>query len=204
MNDQQIRNGLRNRLIRAYAERPDTIIVDELGLCAGHTRADLVVVNGSLTGFEIKSDRDSLVRLKNQVSAYSRVFDYATLVVAGRHLDHAAEQVPSWWGIETVQSWGGRGSRFHVIRPPKRNESLDPLALAQLLWRDEVLEILISRNRIKQSSRLPRRILWNALIDAVPLEQLRRIVRTQLRTRPHWRADRPQTSGGGRYQPFAK
>ena len=203
MNDQQIRKSLRNRLSRAYAEQPDTIIVDELGLCTGHIRADLAVVNGSLAGFEIKSDRDSLVRLKNQVSAYSRVFDYATLVVAGRHFDHAAEQVPGWWGIETVQSCG-RGSRFHVIRPPKRNESLDPLALAQLLWRDEVLEILISRKRIKKSSRLPRRILWNTLIDAVPLEQLRRIVHTRLRTRPHWRADRPQTSGGGRYQPFAK
>lgn len=48
----------------------DTLVVDELDLC-GLTRVDVAVVNGHLSGFEIKGSTDSLRRLPGQVAVYS-------------------------------------------------------------------------------------------------------------------------------------
>ncbi len=50
----------------------DTLVVDELDLC-GLTRVDVAVVNGHLSGFEIKGSTDSLRRLPGQVTVYSQV-----------------------------------------------------------------------------------------------------------------------------------
>ena len=80
------RRILKQSLATRYGGDGDTILVEELGLCRGFVRADIAVVNGLMKGFEIKSERDTLQRLQKQVEAYSRIFDTATIVVAGRHL----------------------------------------------------------------------------------------------------------------------
>ena len=67
VSDAEIRPALRERLIRRHANEADTVLIEELGLRRGKVRVDLTVVNGSLHGFEIKSDRDSLRRLAAQV-----------------------------------------------------------------------------------------------------------------------------------------
>jgi hypothetical protein len=59
----------------------NTLVVDELGILNGKSRADIAVINGYLVGFEIKSDEDSLTRLNDQVEAYNAVFDRSTLIV---------------------------------------------------------------------------------------------------------------------------
>src|SRR6266511_802692 len=69
--DAAIRPALRERLLRRHATDADTVLIEELGLCRGKVRVDLALVNGSLHGFEIKSDRDSLRRLSAQVGLYS-------------------------------------------------------------------------------------------------------------------------------------
>lgn len=40
----------------------------------GNSKADLVILNGTATVYEIKSERDSLARLVNQIKDYKRVF----------------------------------------------------------------------------------------------------------------------------------
>ena len=80
MRDAEIRPALREHLLRRHASETDTVLIEELGLRRSHVRVDLAVVNGSLHGFEIKSDRDSLRRLARQVDLYSQVLDRATLV----------------------------------------------------------------------------------------------------------------------------
>jgi hypothetical protein len=60
------------------------------------------VLNGSISGFEIKSERDSLARLRSQIPNYARCFDSLTLVAPARHLNHAREMLPNWWGLMEV------------------------------------------------------------------------------------------------------
>ncbi len=85
MRDPDIRQKLRADIERQHRADPDTLIVDELGLCQGAVRVDLAVVNAALHGYEIKSERDTLVRLPGQQEGYSRALDFVTVVTAEGH-----------------------------------------------------------------------------------------------------------------------
>ncbi len=50
----------------------------------GACKADLAILNGTATVYEIKSERDSLSRLSNQIETYKKVFAKA-YVIAGEH-----------------------------------------------------------------------------------------------------------------------
>ena len=84
-------------------ESPTLRLVAEMGVCQGEARIDLVAIGDELFGYEIKSQRDDLSRLPNQVVAYGSVFDRLTLVAPGRHLHTAAQRLPGWWGLALVQ-----------------------------------------------------------------------------------------------------
>jgi hypothetical protein len=189
MQDRQIRERLRARLTVAHELDPDTLILDELGIATGRSRADVVVVNGRLDAYEIKSQQDTVKRLRDQARIYSRVFDRATVVVAPRHLASAKRIVPRWWGIEIVRANPLDEPEFKCVRKARANPRPDPFVIAQMLWRDEVVAILKDRSKLKPCQmRLPRRVLWKLLVDAVSLRELRRLVRQQLRSRTRWRA----------------
>ena len=107
-NDTDIRAALRNKLTSTYGNHPETVVLDELGVCRGEVRVDVAVVNGKIHGYEIKSDRDSLRRLAGQVELYGKVLDQATLVVGERHFDAAAAMLPEWWGLLLVDFTSSR------------------------------------------------------------------------------------------------
>src|SRR5690348_12382197 len=104
MRDGDVRKALHVQLQSEHiAELGQTLFVDELGLC-GQVRVDVAVVNGALSGYELKSENDTLRRLPTQVEVYSRVLDFATLVVAKKHAGHARAGLPSWWGLIEAES----------------------------------------------------------------------------------------------------
>jgi hypothetical protein len=86
MHDQDVRRSLRAEMNLRHASDPDTLVLEEFGLCQGSARIDVAVVNGSIHGYEIKSERDTLARLPSQRAVYSRALDYVTVVVADSHL----------------------------------------------------------------------------------------------------------------------
>ncbi|MBW2623773.1 MAG: sce7726 family protein, partial [Deltaproteobacteria bacterium] len=145
MNDSDIRAVLLTNFGQEYGNDPNTMIVEELGLCQGEARVDVAVINGSIHGFEIKSDQDTLKRLPGQMNIYNRSLDFVTLVVGGRHLTKSLEIIPKWWGVICVQQ---RNKKLIMddIRPHKANPSPDPEAIVQLIWRNEALEVLRRRN----------------------------------------------------------
>ena len=60
------------------------------------SRADVLgVIDGAITGFEIKSDSDTYDRLETQVKDYDKYCDYCYLVIGKSHLKHASEHIPS-------------------------------------------------------------------------------------------------------------
>lgn len=97
MRDVDVRDALHRRLAHERAGDDSTFVLDELGLCQ-QVRVDVAVINGRMSGYELKSERDTLRRLPAQIDVYSRVLDFATLVVAQKHHDHALPLLPDWWG----------------------------------------------------------------------------------------------------------
>ena len=186
MRDLDVRRVLHKSLRTAH-EEPDTLVLDEFGLCQGAARIDVAVVNGELQGYEIKSAKDTLQRLPVQAQCYSQVLDRVTLVVADNHLE-ALEIIPEWWGVK-VASQGKRGAvHFKSLRRALKNPSIDSYALSQLLWKDECLAILDGIGKARGLKSKPRKIIWQALSESLPLNELRDTVRQTLKNRTEWRS----------------
>src|ERR1700722_9766572 len=188
LRDLDIRRSLHDVLAEEHAHEPDSLLIDELGVCQGAARIDLAVVNGSINGFEIKSEADRLHRLARQRDAYGAVLDTVTLVTCQRHLAAARLQLPRWWGL-MVAARDDRG--VIVLRRTRRsrpNPHVDPEALAQLLWRAEALELLAAHGLAHGMHSKTRSLLWSALARHLSRQDLSKGVRDALKQRSSWRA----------------
>src|ERR1700685_1087145 len=105
LRDTDVRRALLHRLEVQDSGDNATRIVGEMGVGAGSVRIDIAVINGELSGFELKSDRDTLDRLPLQAELYSKVFDRVTLVCGERHAAKATQLVPAWGGITVANEW---------------------------------------------------------------------------------------------------
>lgn len=66
---------------------------------AGKSKADLVILNGTAAAYEIKSERDSLSRLANQIQNYKKVFSVVNIIANDRHIKHILTSVPEDVGV---------------------------------------------------------------------------------------------------------
>jgi len=182
LNDSKIRTALRRFLEERWAGCAETHFLEELGLCRGQVRIDLAAVNGVLHGYEIKSDRDRLTRLSSQVELYGRVVDRATIVVGTRHLRAALRLVPSWWGVLHARGVSGAIS-FETLRISAENLEQDPRALVELLWREEALSLLESREAAHGVRTKPRPMIWDRVCEHFELDEISAVVRDRLKLR---------------------
>lgn len=65
----------------------------------GRCKADVVILNGTGTIYEIKSERDSLSRLERQIDEYRKVFASVNVIVGENHLAAVLDTVPSDVGV---------------------------------------------------------------------------------------------------------
>lgn len=182
LGDPDIRAALRVQLEARWAGECETRLIEELGFCRGQARIDVAVVNGVLHGYEIKSNRDRLNRLPSQVVLYGRVLDRATIVVGSTHLEGSLQIVPAWWGVLRVDATSD-GPLFESVRSPRDNPDQDPRALVELLWRDEALALLETRQAAHGVRSKPRPAIWGRVCECFELEEIAAAVRDCLRVR---------------------
>lgn len=186
MRDLDIRRALRSALTLHYQHDAETRIVEEMGIWSGSVRIDLVAINCTLHGYELKSARDTLARLPAQATLYNKIFDYMTIVCAKRHLQAMLNVVPDWWGIIIACPRPPATIALCRVRSPLRNASLDAVHLARLLWRSEALALL-ERYRIDRGFRSRNtEALIARLAEKLPLNDLAYHVRTTLKRRENW------------------
>ena len=157
----------------------DAVIIPELDL-RGLARADVALVDGRMIGWEIKSDRDSLRRLPNQVVVYSRVFDMVHLVVTERHRRDGQRMVPDWWGVDLASAGVTGDVVITELRRARWNRAVDELMVTGLLWKTDMVGLLRARGvrgRLRGQSihQLKRRVLAE-----VPFPEIRERVRLRL------------------------
>lgn len=181
----RIADTVEDQLRQQHQGQP-TLYRRELGICCGAGRIDVAAVNGSITACEIKSSSDSFARLPLQVDMYGQVADYAVLAVERVNPERVAAKVPDWWGVWHVVEYDEERLRLDVLRAPRRNPEVQPFALAQLLWRDEVFDALRARDLHRGLASATRWKLWQRLVDELTVEELGTEVRERLRARRGW------------------
>jgi hypothetical protein len=183
MRDSDVRAAVRDWLEVEFAH--DSRIVEEMGIWSGTVRIDLAVINGELHGFELKSERDTLVRLQAQAELYSQVFDRMTLVAADRHYDKAISKIPDWWGVTTAR-FEGEAVALQPIKEGWRNPNVDPMQLARLLWRQEALAVLERRGLSRGYKSRTADVIAARLADVLSIDELSAEVRAVLKSRSDW------------------
>lgn len=108
---------------------------------AGFCKADTVVLNGTSTVYEIKSERDSLVRLQNQIANYQRVFSSVNVITSKNHFDAVRAIVPSEVGLMVLTDRFQISTRREAISKP---EQICPEIVLASLRASEAIEILNS------------------------------------------------------------
>lgn len=204
MNDTQIRESFHRKKLSKHHADQDTLIVNELGLKHGKCRADIAVINTHLIGYEIKSDEDSLRRLDKQIETYNNVFDRATVIVGTKHAKAVSLRVPDWWGIIVTHKGSRGGVSFETIRQSCVNRGIDLFSVAQLLWSNEVISILLDLGVPQRALHKKRSFLYEHLIDLLSPTELRYRVRDCLKNRRNWRCPEQPSPNGGLFQPFSK
>lgn len=199
MRDKDVRESVWRWLEVAHQGDPDTLMLDELGILNGTTRIDIAVINGQIEGYELKSERDTLERLPAQRDLYNKVIDRISLVVAENHRAAAEEIIPEWWGLAVASSCRGV-VEVTLERLPEMNPELDAATLASFLWRDEALAVLERYGAARGVRSKPRKALYERLAIALDIDMLRAEVRTALKVRAGWRADRRSLQCGGSHQ----
>lgn len=199
-NDKIIRRALQvflDKELARYRKRGCRAeIIEELGVHHGTARIDFALINGTMHGYEIKSDCDTLDRLPEQIEEFNAVFDELTLVVGRRHLYRSIHIVPDWWGVVVAKFDSNDHIIFQTIREPDNNKDQVGASVVGLLWRKEALQILKERNEADGLRGKPREIIYERLAAVLDIETLKRTVSTLLVSREHWRSDAPLTLNG--------
>lgn len=187
--DKDIRKVLYNEFysIKEFREDNTTLVIDELDVCRGSSRVDIAVINGKLHGYEIKSEQDTLERLPSQISDYNKVFEKMTIVTGEKYIHKVEEMVPSWWGIYYVKV-KNKELILKKKRNGKVNKNIDSLELVQLLWRDELINLLSNYGITKGVKSKTRLALSHLVVENVSKTEIKKYVKSQLKLRTTWRA----------------
>jgi hypothetical protein len=107
----------------------------------GECKADVAILNGTATVYEIKSERDSLSRLERQVTAYATVFAKVYVIAAESHVQAVANTVPDFVGILRLNSRHHISTMREAIDQPERTA---PSAIFDSIRTAEAQTILVS------------------------------------------------------------
>jgi hypothetical protein len=105
----------------------------------GNCKTDVVILNGTSTAYEIKSERDGLHRLVPQVSTYLSAFAEVNVLAADSHLDEVLRLSPHQVGVFRLSARG----HLSCIREPIRDTTrLAPASIFDAVRMNEAALIL--------------------------------------------------------------
>lgn len=99
----------------------------------GTNKADLVLLNGCSTCYEIKTEYDSLVRLKDQLKSYLKIFDKVNVVCSQHMLESVLERSPLEIGVIELTPQ----NTLRTIREPLQNTFIDVDLIMKALRKEE-------------------------------------------------------------------
>jgi hypothetical protein len=187
MRENIIRSAFHERVLKNAHEDHNTFVIDELGLKNGECRADIAVLNGKMIGYEIKTENDTLNRLPAQAVSYTHIFDKAFIIVAKKHLEASIKLIPTWWGVYLIKNTDCGNYEFEQLRSAKVNTEQDSFSMAQLLWKEEALDLANNVLCLNIKMRVPRQEIYEIIAKHYHPKELSEVVIKYLKKRPQWR-----------------
>ncbi|MDB6161463.1 MAG: uncharacterized protein JWO04_5169 [Gammaproteobacteria bacterium] len=108
----------------------------------GGCKADLAILNGTATVYEVKSERDSLARLQRQIAAYMTVFSRVYVITAETHVNAVMTSLPEEIGVLQLNS---RHQISTLREAADRPERTSPIAIFESIRTGEARLILQAR-----------------------------------------------------------
>lgn len=148
----------------------------------GASKADMVILNGCGTVYEIKSDRDSLVRLESQIENYRKAFNKIYVIAGSAHLEDVLDKTSEDVGVMNLIRW----NRISIVREAKENNNyLCAATIFDSLRINEAVDILkqLDIEPPVLPNILMRTTIRNMFEDLNPVEIQKCMIKTLKRTR---------------------
>lgn len=152
--EQQIKAHLLTELRQRRLISTRTLIANEFVVGKTSVRADLALFGQRFTAVEIKSEIDSLRRVRQQLEVYKAHFDEVILVLAARHIRNVPVASLDGVGVWTLDSDG----EFRRLRPAPLNPNSATLSFMPLLTRKEARRVVSESENAAAEAIVSRRI----------------------------------------------
>ncbi len=136
-NEYLYKNEIANTLFYEKHSPYEACMLNEFRV--GQCRADVVILNGTSTVYEIKSQFDSFARLDTQINAYRDIFDYIYVVTSENQANNLLKKLPEMVGIMSISD----DKSINTLRESSSNKkNIRPNVLFDSLRKNEYLEII--------------------------------------------------------------
>jgi len=133
-NEYIYKNAIANKILLGKHSLNTSHMLTEFRV--GKCKADAVVLNGTSTVYEIKSEFDSFSRLENQIKTYLEIFDYINVITSTSQAIKLKSILPDKAGIMVLTN----RNTISTIREPKSNKkNTNPSILFDSLRKNEYL-----------------------------------------------------------------
>ncbi len=123
-NEYIYKNAIANKILLGKHSLNTSHMLTEFRV--GKCKADAVVINGTSTVYEIKSDFDSFARLESQVKAYYQTFDHINVITSNTQATKLESVLPDAVGILVLTN-RYKISTIRESKSNKKNIKLDTL-----------------------------------------------------------------------------
>ena len=178
-NEYIYKNVIANKILRGRHSLNTSSMLTEFR--AGKCKADAVIINGTSTVYEIKSEYDSFARLGNQIKAYLEVFDHINVITSETQASKLETMLPNEVGIQVLTN---RKTISTVRDSISNKENIKPDILFNSLRKHEYLEIIESY--FGRTPDVPNTLIYREckrLFCEIPVEDVHNSVISLLRKR---------------------
>ncbi len=136
-NEYVYKNVIVNKLLLNKHSLNTSQILTEFRV--GRNKADVVLLNGTSTVYEIKSQYDSFARLDKQLKTYFEIFDYVNVITSPSQATKLAPILPERAGLLVLTD---RNTISTIRKPISNKENINLNLLFNSLRKTEYLKII--------------------------------------------------------------
>lgn len=142
-NEYIYKNIIARKILLGRHSLDSSILLSEFRV--GTNKADLVLLNGCSTCYEIKTEYDNLIRLNDQLASYLKLFDKVNVVCSYQMLESVLHLVPIEVGVIVLTD----SNTLKTVREPIETEQLDIEFMMKSLRKNEYQSIAEKLYKLK-------------------------------------------------------